>query len=302
VTEALRAGRRRIEISHPDKVMFPRARRGTKLDLARYYVDVAEVMVPHARGRPVTMHQFPGGVAAPGFYVKNAPDYFPEWIDRVTVGKRGGTVSHVMIDDAATLLYLANQNCVTPHVWPTRADDLQHPDRLIFDLDPAGDRFAEVRAAARAMGDLLRDHGLEPFAMTTGSRGLHVVAPLRRDLGGDRVRMLARSLGQALAEQDPRHLTVEFYKEKRDGRIYVDTARNSPAQHAVAPYAVRARPTAPVAVPLRWDELSDRRLKPDRWTIETAPRRLASDGDAWKGIGRRARSPRRALERLETRS
>jgi bifunctional non-homologous end joining protein LigD len=160
----------------------------------------------------------------------------------------------------------------------------------VFDLDPPGPRFSEVRAAARTLGDILRDIGLEPFAMTTGSRGLHVVTPLRRGADYEDVREFGRRVGRMLADEDPRRLTVEVRKAKREDRIFIDVGRNAYAQHAVAPYAVRPRPTAPVATPLEWEELSSRSLRPDRWTISSFPARLDSAGDPWKGFRKAARA------------
>ncbi|MEA2308937.1 MAG: bifunctional non-ous end joining protein LigD [Thermoleophilaceae bacterium] len=287
MTETIAAGRRRIDISHPGKMMFPEAGL-TKLDLARHYERVAALMVPLVRDHPVAMHAFPGGVARPGYYMKEVPEHFPDWVRRVTVAKHGGTVTHVLANDAATLVYLANQNCITPHTWTARADRVREPDRVVFDLDPPGTRFADVRAAARTLGDILRDLGLTPFAMTTGSRGLHVTVPLRRGADYEDVRAFSRRVAGVLAEHDPKRLTTEVRKAKRDERIFIDTGRNAIAQHAVAPYAVRTRPTAPVAAPLRWDELSDRRLRPDGWTITTIAKRL--DDDPWSGFRRAARA------------
>ena len=298
MSDGVRAGRRTIPISHPERVLFPDAGL-TKLDLARYYAGVAETMVPHVRARPLALHSFPQGIEGSGFFVKDAPRHFPGWIATVAVPKReGGTIHHVLANDAATLVYLAGQNVITPHVWTSRADRLEHPDRLIFDLDPTTQRFAEVRAAARSLGDLLRDLGLAPFAMTTGSRGLHVVVPLRRTADYDAVHGFARAVAAALVEEDPRTLTVEFRRASRGERIFVDVGRNAYGQHAVAPYAVRPLPGAPVATPLRWEELGDRGLDPRGWTVATIGDRLADGGDPWRGIARHARSigpARRAL-------
>jgi bifunctional non-homologous end joining protein LigD len=189
-TTSLRIGRRTVAITHPDKVLFP-AIGFTKLDLARYYERVAETMLPHVRGRPVSMQCFPEGVEGSGFFMKNAPSYFPDWIDRVSVAKRGGRVSHVLCTQTATLVYLANQNTITPHVWTSRADQLRRPDRLIFDLDPPDEDFAAVRAAARTLGELLRDLGLKPFAMTSRrspaapNRAIRAGAPLCAGRCGD---------------------------------------------------------------------------------------------------------------------
>jgi bifunctional non-homologous end joining protein LigD len=294
----VRAGRRSIEISSADKVMFPDVG-VTKLELAEHYARVGPAMLPHVRDRPVTMHVFPKGLDGAGVYIKKAPAHFPGWIPRVTVKKRDGSTDMAVIDQTAALVFLAGQNCVTPHFWPARVDDLRKPDRLIFDFDPPeGTDFADIRAGARATGELLREVGLVPYAMTSGSRGLHVIAPIRRDAGWDQARAFADAVGEKVAEDDPDHLTTAFRIAGRGGRIYVDTTRNTYAQHGVAPYAVRAKPGAPVATPLHWEELSDSSLAADSWNIRTIAGRLDRDGDPWKGIGRGARSVLKAAERL----
>src|ERR671936_1032422 len=281
----MRAGRRDVEITHPRKVLFPDDGI-TKCDLAAYYRDVAGAMVPLVRDRPVSLQRFNSGIGREGFFQKNVSKGAPPWVKRVEVGKRGGSLCHVLANDAATLVWLANQNAITPHVWLSRADRPQRPDRMIFDLDTVGDEdFTLVRRTARELGDILREAGVEPFAMTTGSKGIHVVVPLRRRYGFDRVREAAVVAAQQLVERRPRELTMEFYKRKRDGRLFVDVNRNGYAATAVPPYAVRARPGAPVATPLRWDELSDRRLSADRWTLRTV---LDRDLDAWAALPRAA--------------
>lgn len=286
----VRAGRRVVEISHPDRAVFSSAGL-TKLDLARYYDRVAPAMVPHLRDRPLTMHSFPAGADADGYMIKQAPAHFPAWIRRARMAKRGGTVDHVLANDAATLVYLAGQNVITAHVWPARADRPDRPDRLIFDLDPPdATRFAEVRATARELGDALREFGLAAFAMTTGSRGLHVVAPLRRDRTWEELHAFARGLANRLVAEHRQRLTTARYRSQRRGRIFLDIGRTTYAHHAVAPYCARALPAAPVAAPLHWEELDDRKLDPAGWTIETLPGRLESDGDPWRSIARHARS------------
>jgi bifunctional non-homologous end joining protein LigD len=284
----LRVGRHVVRITSPDKTLFAQAR-ATKLDLARYYETVAEAMLPHLAGRPLSLQVFPGGVEQWGFLMKEAPKHFPDWIGRATVAKRGGKLTHVVAENAATLVYLAGQNAITPHVWLSRVGHPREPDRLILDFDPSGGTFADIRAAARDAGDRLRDAGLVPFAMVSGSRGIHVVCPLRRGPSFKDVHRYARALAEDMVRDDPKRLTLEWRKVDRGKKIYVDVNRINYAQHAVAPYAVRVRSDAPVAMPIHWEELSDRRLAPDRWTIKTAPTRLESEGDPWKGIGRRAR-------------
>ncbi len=285
----LRVGRRSIRISNPDKALFGNPA-VTKLELARHYEAVAPAMLPHVRGRPLALQAFPRGIDAHGYFLKAIPDHFPDWIARVEVPKRGGTLTQVLADDAATLVYLAGQNVITPHVWLSRADRPRQPDRLIVDFDPSpGASFADVRAAAREAGRRLRDAGLATFAMVTGSRGVHVVSPLRRGPDFGTVHRFARRLAEEMVADDPERLTLEWHKDERGARIYVDVNRINYAQHAVAPYGVRPRPRAPVAMPIRWDELDDRALAPDGWTVATAADRVAAEGDAWAGIARRAR-------------
>jgi bifunctional non-homologous end joining protein LigD len=287
-----------VKITHPDKVLFPEDGI-TKADLAGYYERVAEWMLPHVRNRPVSMQRFPDGIVGQGFFHKDVPDYFPDWIKRVEVPKANGTITHALITGKETLLYLANQNTITPHVWLARADRLHQPDRLVFDLDPApGSDFASVRRAARWTAELLDELGLVPFAQVTGSKGIHIWTPLRRRAGVEEVRELARGAAEVLAERQPRELTVEFRKAKRDGRILVDIARNGYAQTAVPPYAVRPRSGGPVATPIEREELSDSRLRPDRWTLKNVLRRLASKGDPWADMQSHARGIAQARERV----
>jgi bifunctional non-homologous end joining protein LigD len=288
VTEDLKIGRREVRITHADRPVFPEAG-VTKLDLARHYERVAPLMLPYVRDRPLALQAYPSGIEQKGFFLKAVPDYFPAWVKRITVPKKGGTITHVLAQDAATLVYLAGQNVVTAHTWLSRADKPFQPDRLTLDFDPSGGGFSEVRAAARSAGERLRDLGLSPHAMTTGSRGIHVVCPLRRGPDFPEVHAFARKLAEEMVAEDPSHLTLEWRKTDRGTRIYVDVNRIAYAQHAVAPYAVRARPRAPVAVPLHWEELSDGGLRPDRWTVENIGSRLG-EGDPWAGMNRRARA------------
>ena len=187
-------------------------------------------------------------------------------------------------------MFLVGQNVVTPHVWLSRADQPQHPDRLILDFDPSpGARFTDVRAAAREAGNRLRDAGLVTFAMVTGSRGIHVVCPLRRGPDFTAVHRFARAMAESMVAANPNRLTLEWRRADRGARIYVDVNRNAYAQHVVAPYGVRPRPRGPVAMPIEWDELSDSRLKPDGYTVRNAADRIDAQGDAWRQINRRAR-------------
>lgn len=290
MTDTIVVGRRRVQIRHPEKALFTDPQI-TKRELAEHYENVAEAMIPLVRDRPLALQAFPNGIDQPGFFMKSVPRYFPDWIATATVPKRGGTLTQVLAQDAATLVYLAGQNVITPHIWLSRADEPRRPDRLIVDFDPSpGVGFAEVRAAARDAGERLRHAGLVAFAMVTGSRGIHVVCPLRRGPSFSDVHGFTRALAEAMVADDEKHLTLEWHRSERGSRIYVDVNRINYAQHAVAPYGVRPRPGGPVAMPIAWEELSDSKLTPDRWTIRTAVARLRGDGDQWKGIARRART------------
>jgi bifunctional non-homologous end joining protein LigD len=283
----IRAGRRKVRISNPGKVLFPEDGL-TKADLASYYAAVAPAMLPHTRDRPMNLWRWNTGIHDPVVVQQAIPKGAPEWVRRVEVARRrGGSVDHVVGGEAATLVWLANQNCITPHVWTSRADRPDHPDRLVFDFDPPDDddgHFPAIRAGALVCGEILRDHGLVPWVMTSGSRGLHVVAPIRRRGDSDHVRAVAGELAEEVAARRPDELTTAWRKAGRSGRVLVDAARNTYAQTAVAPYAVRAKPGAPVATPLSWDELEDPALHPRRWTLATVPERLAERGDPWERI------------------
>ena len=287
----VRAGRRRVRLTHPEKLLFP-ADGITKADLAAYYAAVAPAMVPHVRDRPLNLWRWNDGIEGQRVVQQEIPRGAPEWVRRTEVSRRGGgSVTHAVGGEAATLVWLANQNCITPHAWTSRADRPDRPDRIVFDLDPPpGSSFDVVRQAALAVGDVLRGQGLEPFAMVTGSKGVHVIAPLRRRATADAVRERAGEIGEQVAAADDDRLTTEWRKEKRGGRVLVDTARNTYAQTVVAPYAVRALPGAPVATPLEWDELRDPELQPRAWTLRTIPARLEERGDPWAGIARHARA------------
>jgi bifunctional non-homologous end joining protein LigD len=285
-----------VRISRPDKALFPSG--VTKADLARYYEAVGPVMVPHVARRPLILERYPDGVDGHRIIQQHASGHFPAWVGRARVPARKGTVEHVVADDAATLVYLADQACITPHVWLSRSDRLDRPDRFVIDLDPSDGKPADVRRAALSIGELLRELGLNPWAMATGSRGYHVVVPLRRRPGFDEVREFAREVAELAARRWPSVFTIEQRKAKREGRILIDVMRNAYAHSAVAPYAVRPRPDAPVATPLHWAELSESRTRADRWTLRSVVDRVRRDGDPWRDIARHAGALGAARRRL----
>jgi bifunctional non-homologous end joining protein LigD len=299
--EPLEVDGRTIQVSKSDKVLLSDGG-VTKGDLVAYYRDVAAVMVPLIADRPLTLQRFPDGVDAGGFFQQDASDHFPDWVRRVPVPRRGkgGTVQHVVCDHPAALVYLANQATVTFHAWTSRAGDLDHPDLVVFDLDPpptAASGHRAVRAATRAVGSAFDELGLVPFVQTSGSKGFHVVAPIEPELDQDAVLAFTRDLAALIAARDPKRLTVEVRKAKRGDRVFVDVGRNGYAQTAVAPYSVRARPGATVATPIGWDELG--RVEPRSYTIANLHRRLARKADPWASLAERARPVPPARERLD---
>lgn len=296
---AVRAGRRTISISRPDKVLFPDDGI-TKGELAAHYRAVARRALPHLRDRPLMMERHPDGIGGRPLMQKNAPEHFPEWVRRSVQAKEGGEVTHVVCDDAATLVYLADQASVTQHRWLSRADRPRHPDVLVFDLDPSdGTDFEGVRFAAHELCALLDEVRLPMRLMTTGSRGLHVLVPLDGAADFDEVRGFARDAADLLAARHPDRLTTEPRKDNRRGRVYLDIQRNAYAQTAVAPYSVRARPGAPVATPIAREDLDDPRLTSEHWTLRTLGDHLAAP-NPWSGRGRRPRSLNPAARRLAT--
>ncbi len=300
--EKLKAGRITVELSNTAKVLFP-GDGITKGDLVTYYEAVAGEMLPLLRDRPVSMTRFPDGITKNGIVQKNVPAYFPDWITRARIRKEGGSLQQVVCDKPATIVYLANQACIELHAFLSRLDHIDEPDQLIFDLDPpAGDRFGDVRVCALRLRALLTGElGLPTFVKTTGGKGLHIHVPLNARDDFDTVREFAREAAELLAARNPDLVTTEQRKDKRGPRIYADLMRNAYAQLAVAPYSVRARPGAPVATPLSWDELDDERLRPGWFTLRTVPDRIratARSGGPWAELARRRPGLARARQSL----
>jgi len=284
-------------ITHPEKVLFPEDGI-TKGDLARYYEAVAPILLPHLRGRPVTMERYPAGIGQPGFMHKDVSKGFPEWLKRVEVPKKGGTLHHALVCDTRSLLWLVNQNTITAHVWTSREPNLYRPDVCVFDLDPSEDEPDILRAAALALRDLLHELGLTSWPKTSGSKGFHIVVSLDGKAGFGEVARFAHTVGRILVSRDPQHLTQEFSKADRGGRILVDTGRNGYSATFAAAYAVRARPGAPVSAPCTWEELERGDVGPRTLTLRTMTDRVAAVGDLWSDMRSRRRSLRRPIERL----
>lgn len=285
-------------ISHPEKLLFP-ADGITKGDLARYYEMIAPLMLPHIRRRPITMERYHRGISEPGFFQKDVSKGFPDWLKRVEVPKNEGTVHHPLANDTRSLLWLANQNSITIHVWPSRAPNLFRPDICVFDLDPSKEDELEVLCAtAITLRDFLADLGLQSWIKTSGSKGFHIAVPLDGKADFGTVARFAHRVGKILVLRNPETLTDEFHKVDRRGRILMDTGRNGYSATFAAAYTVRAKPGVPVSAPCTWEEVERCEVGPRTFTLRNMGERVAKVGDLWNEMLKKRKSLARAIERL----
>jgi bifunctional non-homologous end joining protein LigD len=286
-----------VVITHPEKILFP-GDGITKGDLAAYYEMIAPVMLPHIVRRPVTMERFPAGIGKKGFIQKDVSTGFPDWLQRVEVPKKDGVVHHPIVTDTRSLLWLVNQNTITPHVWTSRAPNVHYPDICVFDLDPSVENAAMLRAAALAVRDLLNELGLPSWVKTSGSKGFHIAVPLdgKADMGA--VESFAHAVGAVLVRRDPKNLTQQFHKVDRGKRIFIDTGRNGWSATHAAVYAVRSKAGAPVSAPCTWEELETGTVGPATFTLRNMAARIEAAGDLWSGMRTRRRSLQRPLQKL----
>ena len=282
-------------ISHPDKVLFPDDGI-TKGELAAYYEAIAPVMLPHLRGRPLTMERYPAGIERQGFWQKDVSKGFPEWLERAEVPKKDGRVHHALVTDVRSLIWTVNQNTITHHVWSSRVPDLKHPDVCVFDLDPSTDDVETVRRAAIDLRDLLEKLTLQSWIKTTGSKGFHIVVPLDGKTPIGQVARFAGAVGKVFVGLQPDALTQEFAKVDRRGRIYVDTGRNGYHSTFAAAYTVRARRGAPVSAPCTWTEVERGEVEPATFTVRNILERVRTIGDVWAEMRERGTSLKRAIE------
>jgi len=277
-----RFGELTVACSNVDRVMFP-ADGITKGELVAYYRDVADLMVPELRGRPLTVVRYTKGIDQPGFFQKHRQKHFPAWLDHVAAGSKT-RVDYPIVDTAAGLVYMANQGSIELHVWTSRKDALDRPDLLVFDLDPPDGRFDLVRRTAVIVRELFEQLGLPAFVKLTGSKGMHVVAPLDDAATFDEVGALGTRIGALLCRRHPDILTMEFYKKDRRGRLFVDVMRNAIGATLVAPYSLRGRPGAPVSAPIAWSEVDDPAVAADGVRLRDLRDRLARRGDPWRDL------------------
>jgi DNA ligase D len=280
------AGSRIVTVTNPDKVMFPSVgpakQPRTKLDLARYYVAVADALMPTVRDRPVLLERYPNGVREQSFFQKRIPDSAPGWLATTTVETINGTPSRALvIADLAHVLWAVNMGVLGLHVWPFRASTPEDHDEMRIDLDPSpGVTFDMVREAAAHTRDLLAELGMIGFPKTTGSKGIHVYVRVEPGWDSFAVRGAVVALGRELAARHPDLLTDAWWKEERGTRVFVDFNQNAPHKNMFGAWGVRPRVGAQVSTPFAWDELET--IDPDRLTIDTVPARLAEQGDPWE--------------------
>ncbi|KIX84866.1 hypothetical protein J120_05070 [candidate division TM6 bacterium JCVI TM6SC1] len=296
----MKVGNRIIEITHPDKIMFSDPTI-TKKEVIDYYHAIAKYMVPFLKDRVLTVQAFPEGVMHQGFYQKNVQSHYLSWIPTITIDKKdGGSTQYAIGINQAELVYLANQNCVVFHPWLSRVDKLDFPDKIVFDLDPSIDDFSAVQHAALVAKHVLEECGLVPFVMTTGSRGMHVVTPLRRLYTFEQVSDIARIIAERIVSYDPQTFTVEIRKDARKSKVFIDSLRNNSGATAVCPYSLRPRPGAPVATPITWAQATDKTLTSQQYNLYTVGHKLKKDGCAWKDFKRYAQTLVKACRALNT--
>lgn len=276
-----------VRISSPGRVVYPRVGAHgadiTKVDLARYVEAVAPLMLPHVAGRPLAVVRCPDGVRGPGFYQKHKTPGMPRSVGSIDISEEDGDPkSQLMVEDAEGLVALVQMGALEIHPWGVATHAPDQPDRLIFDLDPAEDRsWADVAGAAREVRQRLVAAGLVSFPKTTGGKGLHVVAPLDGTTPWSEVRTFARDLAATIAAESPRTYTTSMRKGARTGRVFIDHLRNARGSTAIAPWSMRRREGAPVAVPVAWEELDD--IRGDSWSVLTLLERVRSAPDPWPG-------------------
>ncbi|MCL4361758.1 non-homologous end-joining DNA ligase [Candidatus Dependentiae bacterium] len=278
----IKIGSIEIQTSNEKKILFPKSKI-TKGDLIDYYAKISDIMIPYIANRPVTMHRFPNSIHE-GFFYKDAASYFPKWMKRFKVAKKeGGHTNYIVCNNKASLVYLANQAVITPHIWLSQIDKIKFPDRMIFDFDPEKQTFKTICKFVLKFKKLLDSFDITSFVMTTGSRGLHVVIPLDKSATFKESKKCAKLIAQEFIKMYPDDFTMEVRKNKRQGKIFLDTLRNEFAQTGVAPYAVRAIEKAPVATPLEWREVS-KTSSAQKFNINNIFKRLSRKKDPWHSI------------------
>lgn len=296
--QKIKIGSRTLEISNTDKLYYPK-NRIKKGDILDYYCKISEYLLPHIKKRLLSMHRYPNGIEYQHFVQQEIPQYFPAWIDRKRVRKEDGYITHAICSDKQSLVYLANEAVLEFHIWPSRNDNVNNPDKLIFDLDPPKGNVVKARKAALAIKEILEEIGLRAYVMSTGSQGYHIVVPLDRKLSFKKTYPISEKIAKMAVRAYPSLLTTELRKEKRGGKVFVDYMRNSYGQTSIAPYSLRARKGAPIATPLSWEEMRNASTNPSRYDIKNIFRRLSRIDDPWKDINKDKQSLTKAQRKLD---
>lgn len=281
--ESLDVGGHEVRISNPDKILFPESGI-TKREYVDYYRRIAPYMLSHIQRRPLSMQRFPDGLGGELFFQKEIPDYFPDYFERVDVKPdEPESKLYGIVTNEASIVYLANLVTI-PHIWMSCAEHLRRPDRLVWDLDPSGMGFDKVKVAAKLLRYLLGELGLESYPMVTGSRGIHVVVFITPQFEVEDTFEFTKGVAQLITRKLPQLFTVTYTKSRRGRKIYIDYHRNVYEQTAVAPYAVRAVKGAPVAWPVRWEDVDDDELDAQSFTIRDAAAKLEAQDEPWSGV------------------
>ena len=271
-----------IACTNVDRVMFPETGI-TKAELIAYYHQISDHMLPELRDRPISVERYTKGIDRGGFFQKHFQKHYPDWLGRAELGSKTRVV-YPIIDSTAGLVYLANQGSIAFHVWTSRKDNPEYPDLLVFDLDPPEGKFDLVRETALHLKELFEQLELPAFVKTTGSKGLHVVAPTDGRASYGEVMQLCNKISKLLCQRHPDKVTTEFYKKDRKGRLYLDTMRNALGATIIAVYSVRGRPGAPISAPITWAEVSDPKMQPNGFLLRDMKKRLAKKGDPWSKL------------------
>lgn len=295
--DSIKINNRIISLSNLDKIWFPKSKI-TKGEIIAYYAQMASYQLPLIKNHLLTLQRYPDGIKGEAFYQKNASDYFPSWIKTKPVTKsEGGVVEYVVATNEQTLVYLVNQATLTLHYWLSKYIKLHYPDRIIFDLDPSVNNFTRIKAAAKLIKKICDELDLPCYAMTTGSRGIHIYIPLKPGHTFEDVDIVASYIARKMIEERPKEFTLEMRKNKRGTKIFIDTLRNRYNATAVVPYSVRAYEKAPVAMPIWWKEI-DSKLTAQTFTIKNAYEHLKKVGNPWKSMNTKAVSIKRLIKKI----
>lgn len=287
--EKIKINNKEISLSKTDKILYPDSDI-TKADIIEYYRKIWENIAPYATDRPLVMQRFPDGIQEQGFFQKKISDYFPGWIETITIKEKESNekAEYVNCNKEETIAYLANQGSLVLHGWLSKKSNVNKPDKMVFDLDPSDNDFEKVKQGALLLKELLDQGNIHSYPLITGSKGIHVIIPLKEKDDFDDIRNVAKQIAEIVTKRDDKNFTTETSKNKRGHKVFVDYLRNSYGQTSILPYSLRAIDNAPVAVPLDWDEIKDKELDPQKYNISNIFHRISQKQDPWKDMNKNA--------------